>query len=52
MAATRCANPVVSVIGACRSAKAAATLAGLLDAAAARTWQEGQIDTSIDLGAR
>lgn len=50
MAATRCANLVVTVIGAGRHADAAVALAGMIDPVLGRAWAEERIATVVDLG--
>lgn len=50
MAATQCANPVVSVIGADVNADAAVALASMLDPVLGRAWMEEKIGTVVDLG--
>ncbi|WBH15821.1 P-loop NTPase family protein [Sphingomonas radiodurans] len=50
MAATRCANPVVSVIGADVNADAAVALASMVDPVLGRAWMEERIGTVVDLG--
>lgn len=50
VAATRCANPVVSVIGADVNADAAVALAAMVDPVLGRAWMEERIGTVVDLG--
>ncbi|CAN5598620.1 hypothetical protein BH10PSE14_BH10PSE14_35240 [soil metagenome] len=50
MAATRCANPVVTVIGTDRHADAAVSLAAMIDPVFGRAWDEDRIATVVDLG--
>jgi hypothetical protein len=50
MAATRIANPVVSVIGADRDLNAAVALASMIDPVSGRAWHEDRIGTTVDLG--
>ena len=50
MAATCCANPVVSVVGADLSPDAAMALATMIDPEQGRVWQEDRIDAVVDLG--
>ncbi|CAM3248965.1 hypothetical protein SPAN111604_13055 [Sphingomonas antarctica] len=50
MAATRCANPVVTVAGAEHNADAAMALVAMVDPMLGRAWREDRIATSVDLG--
>ena len=50
MAATRCANPIVSVIGASTNADAALAVASMVDPVLGRAWAEDRIGTIVDLG--
>jgi hypothetical protein len=50
MAATRCANPVVTVVGAEHNADAAMALVAMADPMLGRAWREDRIATSVDLG--
>jgi len=50
MAATRCANPVVTVVGAEHNADAAMALVAMVDPMLGRAWREDRIATTIDLG--
>jgi hypothetical protein len=50
MAATRCANPVVTVVGAEHNADAAMALVAMVDPMLGRAWREDRIATSVDLG--
>lgn len=50
MAATRCANPLVSVVGAEHNADAAMALVSMIDPVLGRAWQEDRIATNVDLG--
>ncbi|MFW2850721.1 hypothetical protein ACM61V_02180 [Sphingomonas sp. TX0543] len=50
MAATRCANPVVTVVGAEHNADAAMALVAMVDPMLGRAWREDRIATSADLG--
>lgn len=51
MAATRCANPVVSIIGAEKAgADVAAALASMLDPRRNHSWREDRLGALVDLG--
>lgn len=50
IAASRCANPVVSVIGADVNADAAVALASMIDPVLGRAWLEERIGIVVDLG--
>lgn len=50
MAVTRCANPVVTVIGADRYPDAAVSLAAMIDPQLGRAWDEDRLETVVDLG--
>lgn len=50
MAAMRCANPVVTVVGAERNVDAAMALVAMVDPVLGRAWREDRIATSVDLG--
>ena len=50
MAATRCANPVVTVIGTDHHPDAAVSLAAMIDPVLGRAWDEDRIATVVDLG--
>lgn len=50
MAATRCANPIVSMIGAGTNADAGLAVASMVDPFLGRAWAEDRIGTIVDLG--
>ena len=50
MAATRCANPIVSVIEASTNPDAAVAITSMVDPVLGRAWAEDRIGTIVDLG--